>query len=235
MKPRTDTPDQTLADSLISAAVEKYKELIPVPSNLEDLSVEIGGIREVVLQAARMHAEERDRITVGTEVGFGREKPLELSFGKHTIRLTGSIDRVDKTSAGYEIVDYKSGAAHRFRRDIGHKLQYYLYTLAWEELHPDQPICKAHYYLLDNPGGVDCLTMDLTVEVRDRLYGGMTKLLDLLADPETAMTPMCRMGDEEGSELAAVSYDQCPTYCPFLRICTEVMGCETPEGSEASD
>ena len=229
VKPRSDVPDEGLADSLISAAVEKYRKQIPVPFNLTDLSVEIGGIREVVLQAARMHAEDRDRITVSAEVGFGREEPLELSFGNHTIRLIGSIDRVDRTSAGYEIVDYKSGAPYRFRREFGHKLQYYLYTLAWEKLHPDLPICKAHYYLLDNPGEIDCMTVEMTDEVRDRLYGEMTRLLDLLADPETAMTPMCRMEDNEDSASSGISYEGCPAYCPFLRICNEVMGCEIPE------
>lgn len=222
--PRLDQPDRTLLESCVNAAIERYKKKVPVPSNLTDITPEKEAILELVMQAAGMHADDRQRETIGTEVGFGREQPFTLIFGNHEILLNGSIDRVDHTPAGIEIIDYKSGAAHRFRQDFNHKLQYYLYTLAWEKLHPDQPVRKASYYILDAPGGIESIDIDMTDDVCREMYEKIKDLLDLLADPETAMTPACMMGlTPEEAAGTPVSYEKCPSYCPFLNLCAETM------------
>ena len=224
IKPRLDQPDVALLNRLVDEAVEEWKVKVPVPSNLKDLTPEINDIRDLVRQAARMHAGEKGRETVGTEVGFGFDTPMKFTFGSHTIGMNGSIDRVDRTTDGYEIIDYKSGAAYRFKRDFDHKLQYYLYTLAWEKMHPDQPVRKAHYYLLDSPGGIECVPVNMTEEVRQAMYEKLTYLLDLLADVKTAVTPACLVGlSREEAEITPVTLDSCPSYCPFMDICREIQ------------
>ena len=224
IKPRRDNVDVALLNRLVDEAVEEWKKKVPIPSNLKNITPEIDAIKDLVKQAARMHADDKGRETVGTEVGFGYDEPMQLTFGSHTIGMNGSIDRVDRTAEGYEIIDYKSGAAYRFKRDLDHKLQYYLYTLAWEKLNPDKPVRRAHYYLLDSPGRIECIHVDLTDDVRKDMYQKLTYILDLLYDPKTAMTPMCLVGlTEEEAAVTPVTLDPCPSYCPFTDICSEIQ------------
>ena len=217
--PRRDAPDQERLDALLETQIEAYKKAVPVPSNLTDLTGEIDTIRKIVTEAAKMHAEDPARSTIGTEVSFGSDQPVMLSFGQYTIRLSGRIDRVDRVGAAYEIIDYKTGRPYSFRRDIKSKLQYYLYTLAWESIHPDQPVSKASYYLLDGPGGIEPITIDMNAETRAEMNRKMTDLLDLISDPRKAFTPRFDLDESKREE----RYNSCPEYCPFKPLCQEVF------------
>ncbi len=70
--------------------------------------------------------------------GSRHPRPVEIELGKHaTIRLRGSIDRVDRTSSGFKIWDYKTGSSAPFDRTNpfkGEKLQWALYAFAFENL-----------------------------------------------------------------------------------------------------
>ena len=217
--PRLDSPDTELLDRLLNEQITEYRKAIPVPSNLTDLTAETDAVRRIIREAAEMHAADTGRKTVGTEVSFGTEQPVLLSFGEHRIRLTGRIDRVDHTEDGYEIIDYKTGRPYSFRRDIHSKLQYYLYTLAWESLHPDQPVVRASYYLLDGPGGIERLTIEMGKETREEMYRKTTGLLDMISDPVKAFTPKFELDEEKKGE----GYAGCPDYCPFKPLCQEVF------------
>ncbi|MDO4990805.1 MAG: PD-(D/E)XK nuclease family protein, partial [Eubacteriales bacterium] len=151
--------------------------------------------------------------TMGTEISFGGEEPLDLTFGPYTIHMKGRIDRVDQVEDGYEVIDYKSGRPRRFRRDFDIKLQYYLYTLAWEKLHPDQPIRRATYDLVDGIGGVEKKTVEMTDAVREDMNRKVTELLDLLADPVSAVMTRQEMWGDDFT---------CPDYCPFIAICDRI-------------
>ena len=193
---------------------------MPIPSNLTDLTPEIDAIRNIVFEAAQMHANDRNRQTIGTEVSFGSDKPILLSFGDYQIMLAGRIDRVDQIGTEYEIIDYKTGRPFSFRRDIKSKLQYYLYSLAWEKLHPDQKVSRASYYMLDGAGGIEKITIEMDSETRAKMYQKMIDLLDLISDPEKAFTPRFDLDEAKQEE----RYDSCPDYCPFKLLCQEVFG-----------
>lgn len=220
ISPRRDEPDCELLDKLLDVQIDEYKKTVPVPSNLKDLSPETDAIRNAVIEAAQMHADDKERRTIGTEVSFGSDRPVELSFGAYTIRLAGRIDRVDMTGNEYEIIDYKTGRPSAFRRDIGNKLQYYLYSLAWEKLYPDRKVSRASYYMLDGAGGIERITIGMGDETRAEMERKITDLLGVISDPHKAFTPGFEL-DEAGREKG---YDGCPAYCPFITLCREVFG-----------
>ena len=125
---------------------------------------------------------------------------------------------MDRVADGIEIIDYKTGSPYRFRRDFGDKLQYYLYTLAWEKMHPDQPVVRASYDLLDGPGGAESLVIEMTPEVREDLYGRMTGLLQMLYDPDSAVLPANLIQTPDGQQ------KECSSYCPYRDICAGPIG-----------
>ena len=211
--PRVDTVDERLLRKLVDESVAKYRLLRPIPSNLRDIGAEVESIIGVVIEEANAHAKEPDRRTMGTEISFGSDEPLDLTFGPYTIHVKGRIDRVDQVGDGFEVIDYKSGAPGRFRRDFDVKLQYYLYTLAWEQLHPDQPIRRATYDLVDGIGGVEKKTVEMTDDVREDMHQRVTELLGLLADPVSAFITRQEMRGDDS---------RCPDYCPFMAICGNI-------------
>lgn len=211
--PRVDTADEPLLRKLVQDSVAKYKARIPIPSNLKDITSEVNSIIDVVIEEAKAHANDSNRRTMGTEISFGGEEPLDLTFGPYTIHMKGRIDRVDQVEDGYEVIDYKSGRPRSFRRDFDIKLQYYLYTLAWEKLHPDQPIRRATYDLVDGIGGVEKMTVEMTDAVREEMGQKVTELLDLLADPVSAVISRQEMWGDDFT---------CPDYCPFIAICDRI-------------
>ena len=211
--PRVDAADEPLLKKLVQESVAEYKAKIPVPANLTDIGPEVDSITDVVIEEARVHASDAGRRTMGTEIAFGSDAPLDLTFGPYTIHMKGRIDRVDQVADGYEVIDYKSGRPRRFRRDFDIKLQYYLYTLAWEKLHPDQPIRRATYDLVDGIGGVERLTVDMTDAVRADMDQKVTSLLEILADPVSAVMTRQQMWGG-GAD--------CPEYCPFIDVCGRI-------------
>ena len=221
--PRVETVDEQLLRKLVQDSVAKYKVRIPIPSNLKDIGAEVDSIIDVVMEEANAHANDFDRRTMGTEISFGGVEPLDLTFGPYTIHMKGRIDRVDQVEDGYEVIDYKSGRPRRFRRDFDLKLQYYLYTLAWEKLHPDQPIRRATYDLVDGIGGVEKKTVEMTDAIREDMNQKVTELLELLADPVSAVITRQEMWGDDFS---------CPDYCPYNAICNRIGFPEQDEPGE---
>ena len=216
--PWVESVDEDLLMKLVDDQTEAYRISVPVPVNLTDVSPEIEAIRKIVMQVAGRHAEDSERHTVGTEITFGDDELVELEFGPFTIQLTGRIDRVDRVPDGIEIIDYKTGSPYRFRRDFGDKLQYYLYTLGWEKMHPDQPVVRASYEILDGPGGAERLVVEMTPEVREEMYGRMTGLLQMLYDPESAVLPANLIRTPDGRQ------KECSPYCPYRDLCAGPIG-----------
>lgn len=218
--PRVNEVDEALLRRLVDEGIEEYHVKLPVPVNLSDVSPEVATVRKIVGQVASKHASDTGRQTVGTEVDFGEPEPIRLEFGPFTIRLRGRIDRVDRVADGIEIIDYKTGNPYHFRRDFDDKLQYYLYALAWEKLHPDQTVVRASYELLDGPGGAESVTVEMTPERRGILYQRMVDLLTLLADPDEALLPAQLTQKPDGTPR------ECSLNCPFRNICAGPIGQE---------
>ncbi|MDX1675233.1 MAG: PD-(D/E)XK nuclease family protein, partial [Longimicrobiales bacterium] len=69
--------------------------------------------------------------------GFGGDPPAPLELERGEIRLRGAIDRVDESSDGLVVVDYKTGRTSHYERRHGvfhggRRLQHLVYTLAAE-------------------------------------------------------------------------------------------------------
>lgn len=216
--PRLEQPDEELLGRLVDEKIDAYKRRVPMPDNLTDVTAEVAAIRKIVSQVAGRHAADNERKTVGTEISFGEDEPVLLSFGPFTIKLRGRIDRVDQVADGYEVIDYKTGNPYYFRRDFADKLQYYLYTLAWEKLHPDKKIVRASYDLLDGPGGSEQVVVEMTDDLRTQMYDRVTMLLDLLSRPEDAILPAYLTQTPDGEQR------ECSEYCIFHDLCYGVIG-----------
>lgn len=216
--PRRERPDEELLDRLVNERTEEYRKRVPMPAGLTDVTAEVAAVRKIVGQVAGRHAAESMRETVGTEIAFGDDEPVMLSFGPFEIRFRGRIDRVDKVADGYEVIDYKTGNPYYFRRDFADKLQYYLYTLAWEKLHPDQRIVRASYDLLDGPGGAEQVVVEMTEDLRAEMNQRVTALLDLLSRPEDAILPAFLTQTPDGEPR------ECSDYCIFRDICYGPIG-----------
>lgn len=217
-KPRLDKPDEELLGQLVDERIEAYRKRVPMPVGMKDVAGEVNAIRKIVSQVAGRHAADAGRQTVGTEISFGEDEPVMLTFGPFEIRFRGRIDRVDKVADGYEVIDYKTGNPYYFRRDFADKLQYYLYTLAWEKLHPDQQIVRASYDLLDGPGGAEQVVVEMTDDLRAEMNGRVTELLDLLSRPEDAIMPAYHLQTPDGEQR------ECSEYCIFHDLCYGVIG-----------
>lgn len=220
-KPRVDEENTVLLEQLIRECVERYKEEeVPLPENFGDKEIEpeVEKIRKITGQVIRAHAKDQGRMTVGTEVAFGYDCPVELEIGKYIIKLKGKIDRVDRVGDGYEIVDYKTGSPYWFRKNFDGKLQYYLYTLAWEKLHPDMKVIRASYIMTDSPAGTEPIPVEMTEGIRTEMRDRVTALLDLLADPDTAVLPAYLIQDANGIAKA------CRDSCVYWDICQGPLG-----------
>ena len=232
--PRRDAVDDDLLQSLMDRTISEWEILVPVPKNLqgsEALRAEKEKMKEIARQEIELHVTDPYRETVSTESPFGMDgEDFCLTFGDHTVRLNGRIDRVDRVGDHYEIIDYKTGNAFSFENKLDRKLQYYLYTLAWEKKHPDQPVTLARYDLLDGAGGIIVFQVEMTEQKRREMYDRVTDLLDTLSDPVTALKPEYKIYPPEGD-------DPCDRYCPFKDICFGAAAAELgyPLNDEETD
>lgn len=216
--PRRDAVDEALLERLIREKKEKYLLSVPVPVNIRDIEPEVAKIRKITRQVIAQHAADASRETVGVEIDFGGNRDLSLTFGEFTVLLNGRIDRVDRVADGVEIIDYKTGKPYNFRKKSDEKLQYYLYTLAWEKLHPDMPVVRATYALLDALGELRPIVIEMTPEVREKMYGKVTELLRMLSSPSSAITRVTELQGEDGE------FRECDDYCPYSDFCWGPIG-----------
>lgn len=131
-----------LAGRILDDEIESAARLLPPPSpallarERERLRDDVGAF---VAMVQRLGAPWE-----AVELRFGRvaagEPPLVLPVPGGAIRLTGRIDRVDRTPAGgLRVIDYKTGSTRDFRRKTGvfhggRRLQHVLYARAAEML-----------------------------------------------------------------------------------------------------
>ena len=220
IKPRIDTENDVLLDRLIQEKVEKYKQIVPVPENFSNPSLlqpEIDKIGKMARKAIREHVKDKGRETIDTESIFGmNDEKVFLEFGPYRIRVNGKIDRVDRTPDGYEIIDYKTNNPFYFKKELDDKLQHYLYTVAWEKLHPEVKVVRASYVMLE--GTARPIDIDMTETVRSEMNRKMEKLLETLSDPDTALTPAFEVEKPNGEK------GSCSKNCPFLELCEGTIG-----------
>ncbi|MDD4901199.1 MAG: UvrD-helicase domain-containing protein [Patescibacteria group bacterium] len=79
------------------------------------------------------------------EKGFN----LKIAHGQAAYGVRGVIDRVDQTSGGLKLVDYKTGQPKK-KLSFADKEQLFIYQLAAEQLFQEPVAGLAYYYLEDN-------------------------------------------------------------------------------------
>ncbi|HEX7048920.1 MAG TPA: PD-(D/E)XK nuclease family protein [Longimicrobiales bacterium] len=139
------------------------------------------------------------------EYAFGpdeREVAIRLPGG--SIRLSGRVDRIDRTDRGLRIVDYKTGSAGRYRVSRpfagGRRLQHILYALAVERL-LGEPVEAMEYHFP-------------TVDGRnERVVYRRAAIAD---GPEVVETLLGIAAN--GHFLPTNDTDDC-RYCDFQRVC----------------
>ena len=81
-----------------------------------------------------------------------RAEALRITGQYGSIFVSGIVDRVDLTSRGVRLVDYKSGSGHAFTRDSvvsGDDMQLPVYALAWNQ-QKQQATSEMMYLFLEN-------------------------------------------------------------------------------------
>ncbi len=180
-------------------------------------------LQEQDLQRARQIIEDAikwtdasGRTVCAVERPFGKDS-FEVDIDGRMLRLTGSIDRVDKLQNGtIGILDYKTGDANRFKKDESYHLQHYLYTLAEEKL-SGRKIDEAVYLLLEAPPGEELYRVD---KKRDEMANIVKGLLEWIEDEKNCMewSPCLTL---ENGKMKAVSDEEreCSQKCVYSEFC----------------
>jgi CRISPR/Cas system-associated exonuclease Cas4 (RecB family) len=92
---------------------------------------------------------------------FGREgePPVAVRLPGGTIRMSGAIDRIDRTDEGLVVIDYKTGSTYDYQRSTGvyhggRRLQHVLYAAIAEQLY-GAAVVRAEYHFPTVKGGAD--------------------------------------------------------------------------------
>jgi RecB family exonuclease len=157
--PTPSGPQQTLGSeihSILQKAGQALKENQPM--TLQDLVAEFESRWRTVRlddpdRKERLRARGREILQrfMGMQAKRqGRPVELERSFSVdlHKARLTGRIDRIDKTPTGYEVIDYKTGKQTSV--ELKADLQLPIYSLACHELLGEYPANVTYMFLGDD-------------------------------------------------------------------------------------
>jgi RecB family exonuclease len=81
--------------------------------------------------------------------GIGDQAPVTLPLQGGSVELRGAIDRVDQDLEGIHVVDYKTGTAFGYGKDVfdgGRRLQHALYAHAAEETLGDRVVDGQYHF-----------------------------------------------------------------------------------------
>jgi ATP-dependent helicase/nuclease subunit B len=136
-----------LADRAMDSAREQTPS--PTPEAFERQRADILRACETFLRSEQEHGSAATPLYFEAAFGLPARKsdcpgagpePIEIPAGKgKTLRLRGSIDRIDRAADGtFEIWDYKTGSDFAFRNwlrlDRGRRIQHAIYASAFEAL-----------------------------------------------------------------------------------------------------
>ena len=197
--------------SLLDELIDTTTQTIAPPNPLA-FKVDVERLRA----AARVFVAEEskrptDQIPRGFEVSFGFDEnsglsspdPVRLSLGDLTIKLRGLIDRVDETSTGYVIWDYKTGSAFPYdSSDLlggGQHLQWALYAHAFASMLAEkdagEKIESGYYFASDREHGRKMLSTPPTRGELGQILKPVLSLAGRGAFPPIQKTSQCRFCD----------------------------------------
>ena len=181
---------------------------------------------------------------LATEKPFGRkagEDPLPLMIGGRTVRLSGSIDRMDELPDGrIAILDYKTGGSKNYRKNESIKLQPYLYALAAEAIDNSLKIDDSGYLFLR--GSAEYFPVSQAEDARSLKEKVVCGLLDWMRDEDLALTaaPSFVISEEEGlkgtgsPDERKKAFNECSGWCEYSGFCTALKQIDAAELTELS-
>lgn len=194
------------------------------PTALWELEKEeiLGNVKRLIAAEAEYNAKEGTRfIPIMTEAPFGRgDMPALFVDGPaERVIVSGYIDRVDRSSQGLRVVDYKTGRAPP-RKEIeeGRDLQLPIYVLAVENaLLPEEEVVEAFYYSISAARRSTLLSStkkgEPNPEWQEMLDLSRKRVHDYVERARAGLFPVFPTGD-------------CPSYCDFADICRKKLTSE---------
>lgn len=218
-------------EGILEEEIEKLKEARPEgPESAVKADTERA---KRMIRRAMIWTENAGREVIATEKHFGKnadEEPVEIIIGDRALRLSGSIDRVDRMQDGtLAILDYKTGGAKSYRDKLTSKLQQYLYTRAEELLEPGQKIQEGGYLFLKDTA--DYLRVSQEESERKKKEKTILSLLGWMEDENRAMiaAPAFEIqadgsfSEPGGADVRKKEYEKCSTYCEYAGLCPAWM------------
>jgi len=194
------------------------------PTALWELEKEeiLGNVSRLIAAEAKYNAKEGMRfIPIMAEAPFGREDMPQLFVGGPAGRviISGYIDRVDRSSQGLRVLDYKTGRAPP-RKEIeeGRDLQLPIYVLAVENaLLPEEEVVAAFYYSISGAKRSTLLSStkkgEPNPEWQEMLDTSRKHIHAYVERVRAGLFPVLPSGD-------------CPSYCDFADICRRKLTSE---------
>ncbi len=226
--------------AILNEEVEKMKETLPSGTEAA-VNADIREAEDMISRAITW-TESEARTVIGTEVGFGPRfgtEPLEIDFNGKTIRMSGSIDRVDRLSDGsISIIDYKTGKPDHYRENIEKKLQPYLYARAAERLDQDLQVKKAGYLFLKNSAFY--LQAWKNAEGESLETNKVSSLLEWISSENGALTDAPDFtfktdGTIDGFGNREEMLENCWKYCDYPELCAALRMMNEETGEEVLD
>ncbi|UCE67579.1 MAG: PD-(D/E)XK nuclease family protein, partial [Candidatus Zixiibacteriota bacterium] len=123
----------------------------------------------------------------------GTPKEVEKKFGYEAagIKITGKIDRIDTTSNGYEIIDYKTGKLDKSKLKSDFQLP--IYSLACRELYGEFPSKVTYMFLTETGPYSQAQSPDDLKRIKDNLTEKIEEIKgsDFTATPESFKCSHC--------------------------------------------
>lgn len=222
--------------NLLTEEVEKMKELQPEGPP----AAVAADIREAERMISRAidWTNAQGRTVIATEYGFGPKagtEPMTLEIKGKTVRLSGSIDRVDRLSDGsISILDYKTGKPKYYRDHLETKLQPYLYSQAAKKLDAELNVRNAGYLFLKDTAYYLQAWRESGEE--DKEANRISSLLDWISDESAALEDTPDFQFEEDGSISGLgskagNTENCSRFCDYLELCTALR--EMRDGAEA--
>ena len=226
--------------NLLTEEVEKMKELQPEGPPAA-VAAEIREAERMISRAIDW-TNAQGRTVIATEYGFGPKagtEPITLEIIGKTVRLSGSIDRVDRLSDGsISILDYKTGKPKYYRDHLETKLQPYLYSQAAKKLDAELNVRNAGYLFLKDTAYYLQAWRESGEE--DKEANRISSLLDWISDESAALEDTPDFQFEEDGSISGLgskagNTENCSKFCDYLELCTALRDMRDAAEAEVTE
>lgn len=157
-------------------------------SSAEEMAEAFGDGKEIL----ETYVEEARRSPATAQTLFV-ERTLKRDMGE--FELVGRIDRVDRTEAGIEIIDYKTGASAPKPDEAAHSLALGCYALLLEAQYPATPISATLVALRSGARSSATFEADVLRRLEATIVEIAARIMDPEQDPAPSPKALCRTCD----------------------------------------